>query len=110
MAVLRTGGKCSAKALDKSRRLTVAALLLACLGAAPEPDPQGPVALENQRAGSPGWELQNPAWNHEIEGYAETASCLPGETVRLHVSTSSPQFTVQLYRMGWYGGAGEGRA
>jgi hypothetical protein len=106
MAVLRTGRKCSFKALDKSRHLTVAALLLVCLGAAPEPDPSGPVALENQRAGSPGWELQNPAWNHEIEGYAEVASCLPGETVRLHVSTASPQFTVQVYRMGWYGGAG----
>ena len=80
--------------------------ILACLGAAPVPDPSGPVALENQRAGTPGWELQNPALGHEIEGYAEAASVAPGETVRLHVSSASPRFTVQVYRMGWYGGAG----
>jgi hypothetical protein len=76
------------------------------MGAAPVPDPTGPVALENQRAGTPGWELQNPALGHEIEGYAEETSVLPGETVRLHISSTSPRLTVQVYRMGWYGGAG----
>jgi hypothetical protein len=44
--------------------------------------------------------------SHEIEGYAETAGIEPGETLRLHVSTASPSFTVDVYRMGWYGGAG----
>jgi len=86
--------------------VVLALALLACLGAAPVPDPSGPVALENQRTGTPGWELQNPALGHEIEGYAEATSVGPGETVRLHVSSASPRFTVQVYRMGWYGGAG----
>jgi hypothetical protein len=47
--------------------------------------------------------------SHEIEGYAETASLEPGETLRLHVSSASPTFTVDVYRMGWYGGAGARR-
>jgi len=79
---------------------------MSCAGAVPAPDPVSPIALENQRAGTPGWELQNPALAHEIEGYAEAASVNPGETLRLHVSSSSPRFTVDVYRMGWYGGAG----
>ncbi len=66
----------------------------------------GPVSFENERPGTSGWELQNPAINHEIEGYAEAASVEPGENLRLHVSTSSPRFSVQIYRMGWYGGIG----
>ena len=91
----------------KSRRLTVLALvLLACVAVVPAPDPVSPIALENQRAGTPGWELQNPALAHEIEGYAESASVDPAETLRLHVSSASPRFTVDVYRMGWYGGAG----
>jgi len=65
-----------------------------------------PVALENHRTGTPQWELQNPALAHEIEGYAESASVEPGETLRLHVSSTSPRFTVEVYRMGWYEGAG----
>jgi hypothetical protein len=44
--------------------------------------------------------------SHEIEGYAETASLEPGEILKLHVSSASPSFTVDVYRMGWYGGAG----
>jgi len=107
LAILRSGGKCSAKRLDKSRRVAVVILALAILGAGPpDPGPAGPVALENQRAGTPEWELSNPAVAHEIEGYAETASLDPGETLRLHVSSASPRFTVDVYRMGWYGGAG----
>jgi len=107
LRILRSGGKCSDKSPGKSRSLAILVLaLLPGLAAVPAPDPVGPVALENQRAGSPGWELQNPALGHEIEGYSEATSVAPGETVRLHVSTTSPRFTVQVYRMGWYGGAG----
>src|SRR5689334_3755721 len=107
MGILRSGGKCSDKRWSKSRSLVLLALaLLPGLGAAPVPDPTGPVALENQRAGTPGWELQNPALGHEIEGYSDQTSVLPGETVRLHISSASPRVTVQVYRMGWYGGAG----
>ncbi|RJL33600.1 hypothetical protein D5H75_10310 [Bailinhaonella thermotolerans] len=42
---------------------------------------------------------------HEIEGYADQASVLPGQSFKLLVSTTAPTFTVRAYRMGWYGGA-----
>jgi len=107
MEVLRSGGKCSAKPGPKSRRVAALVLALAAaIAADPAQPPANPVALENQRTGTPDWELGNPALSHEIEGYAETASLEPGETLRLHVSTVSPTFTVDVYRMGWYGGAG----
>ncbi|HXL14576.1 MAG TPA: N,N-dimethylformamidase beta subunit family domain-containing protein, partial [Methylomirabilota bacterium] len=50
--------------------------------------------------------LQNPALAHEIEGYAEATSVEPGETLRLHVSSLSPRYSVEVFRTGWYGGAG----
>jgi hypothetical protein len=68
-----------------------------------------PVSQENQRQGTPEWELANPALAHEIEGYADAVSAEPGETIRLHVSSASPRFSVDVYRMGWYGGAGARR-
>ena len=70
---------------------------------------QSPVSLENQRPGTTPWELGNPAVQHEIEGYAEAASVEPGETLRLHVSSASPRFSVDVFRMGWYGGKGARR-
>jgi hypothetical protein len=39
-----------------------------------------------------------------IEGFADRTSVLPGRPVRLFVSTTSPTFRVQAFRMGWYGG------
>ena len=58
-----------------------------------------PVALQP-------WELDNPATNHEIEGYASAPSVNVGETIQFFVNTASPQYTVAVYRMGWYGGTG----
>jgi len=107
MEVLRSGGKCSAKKDRKSRRVAALGLALAAaVGAGPAQPPSNPVSLENQKPGTPDWELKSPAWSHEIEGYAEAASVEPGGSLRLHVSSASPSFTVNVYRMGWYGGAG----
>jgi hypothetical protein len=39
-----------------------------------------------------------------IEGYANPTSVLPGQHVRLYVSTSAHRFVVRAFRMGWYGG------
>ena len=42
-----------------------------------------------------------------IEGYASEASALPGDTLQFHVSTSpAAPYRIELYRLGWYGGAG----
>ena len=63
----------------------------------------GWVASENSRPGrafriAPGWS--------DIEGYADRASAQCGDSVTIKVSTTSSSYTVDAYRMGWYGGSG----
>ena len=64
------------------------------------------VQLENAKQGSGGWELTNPSLNREIEGYASLTSVNRGGTVHLYVNTGASTYTMDVYRMGWYGGAG----
>ena len=40
-----------------------------------------------------------------IEGWVDRVSVLPGQAVRLYVSTIDRHWQVTAYRMGWYGGA-----
>ncbi|MCX4747141.1 hypothetical protein OG455_16715 [Kitasatospora sp. NBC_01287] len=60
---------------------------------------------ENDKPGNPDWPIGNAGPDRAIEGWADRASVLPGESFGLHVSTTAPGFTVSAYRMGWYGGA-----
>ncbi|WP_052424186.1 N,N-dimethylformamidase beta subunit family domain-containing protein [Nonomuraea candida] len=46
------------------------------------------------------WRITRHASGHEIEGYADQVSVLPGERFRLHVSTTAPRFTARAFRMG----------
>lgn len=71
--------------------------------ARPGPGPSWVVA-ENARPGTPGWMISRRAAHHEIEGYADRVSVLPGEDFRLFVSSSSRSYSVRAFRMGWYGG------
>lgn len=65
-----------------------------------------PVALENARAGTPGW-LGPDATGRAAEVYASVTDALPGDTVGLHVSTEpDSMYRVLIYRLGWYGGVG----
>ncbi len=66
------------------------------------------IAEENARPGDASWVLTNPA-DHEIEGFASATSINRGESLRLYVNTVDPSFTLRIYRMGWYGGAGARR-
>jgi hypothetical protein len=50
--------------------------------------------------------LSNPATNHEIEGYASATSVNAGGQINFYVNTSSSFFTLDVYRIGWYGGLG----
>jgi hypothetical protein len=63
------------------------------------------VQTENAQSGSTDWALTNPATNREIEGYASLTSVNRGNTINFFVSTSGP-YTIDIYRMGWYGGLG----
>ncbi|WP_327093225.1 N,N-dimethylformamidase beta subunit family domain-containing protein [Nonomuraea sp. NBC_01738] len=46
------------------------------------------------------WRITKQGAEHEIEGYADHVSVLPGERFTLKVSTTAPRFTVRAYRMG----------
>lgn len=64
-----------------------------------------PIALENARPGTSDWVLTNPA-DHEVEGYASATGIQRGEPLRLYINSIDPSVTVDVYRMGWYGGTG----
>ncbi len=68
--------------------------------------PLNATALENERQGSVEWEITSPALAREIEGYASRTSINRGDAIDLFVSTLDPSYTIDVFRMGWYGGAG----
>jgi len=64
---------------------------------------------ENQKPGTADWEIARPALNREIEGYASKTSVDGGETIDLYVNTAARHYAIDIFRMGWYGGAGARR-
>lgn len=65
-----------------------------------------PIYLENQNTGTTNWKLVNRA-NGEIAGYASATSVNKGGTLDIKVSLGQAgQFTVDVYRLGYYGGTG----
>jgi len=97
-------------------RLSLAAALLLLLGLgvgastnAATRVAANPIQRENALPGSPDWRLPRaPAG--AVEGYASEVSVLPGQELDLHVSTNPPaRYRVQVYRIGWYAGAGARR-
>ncbi|MGW0803050.1 N,N-dimethylformamidase beta subunit family domain-containing protein [Nonomuraea sp. NPDC002799] len=87
------------------RILVVLALLAAGCAGAPPPavrraaTPAPPVprpAVDVQES----WRITRQGAEHEIEGYADEVSVLPGERFGLHVSTTAPRFSAGAFRMG----------
>ncbi|HEY5017368.1 MAG TPA: N,N-dimethylformamidase beta subunit family domain-containing protein, partial [Streptosporangiaceae bacterium] len=72
----------------------------ATVRATPSPRP----VAENLLPGDPGWWITHQGAPDAILGYAGQASVLPGEPVHLYVSTTSREFQVRAFRMGWYRG------
>jgi hypothetical protein len=68
-----------------------------------------PITRENAKQGSPEWELSNPAYNREIEGYASKTSVARGSTISFYVNTGARSYTIEIFRLGWYNGAGARR-
>ena len=69
-------------------------------------NPTNPIVIENAKPGDPSWELIAPALKGEIEGYASATSINRGQQIIFFVNTADPSYTIQFFRMGWYGGAG----
>jgi hypothetical protein len=86
----------------------------ATLAVASEGGPANRIQAENARAGTRDWMLTgpkiDPATKYRcpwIEGYCSHASIRAGETIQFFVSTNpASKFTLDLYRMGFYGGDG----
>lgn len=72
------------------------------------------IRRENERSGTRDWMLTHtrvdPATKYRcpwIEGYCSKTSVRAGDTIRFHVNTRpASAFTIDLYRMGYYGGEG----
>ena len=70
-------------------------------------DSQNSIVIENLNAGTTDWKITNLATNHEIEAYADATSINAGNSLNLKVSLSSAgQYNLEVYRLGYYGGAG----
>lgn len=83
----------------------------------PQQQPSGPnvIQRENAKGAADGvtrdWEIAdaNYAAAQEIEGYASATSVNRGESISLYVSTIDPEYTIEVFRTGWYGGRGARR-
>lgn len=65
-----------------------------------------PITEENARPGTDRWQTRNSP-TLDIAGYASATSVAAGETLRFFVTSSAdPTFTIEIFRMGWYGGLG----
>jgi hypothetical protein len=66
--------------------------------------PQWSIVSENKLPGTKGWGITHLGAPDAIMGYANRASVLAGTPVDLYVSTTSREFAVKAFRIGWYGG------
>lgn len=73
-----------------------------------------PIVTENTQPGTTGWEIttNTAARGYEVAGYITRPSVLSGSKAPVHVnvkSSESRDYTVEVFRMGWYGGVGARR-
>jgi hypothetical protein len=76
-------------------------------GAATDPCGAGsnPVVCENSQPGTPMSDWYSPNSWGDIEGFPTTTSVSPGGTINFKIS-SPTTYTIEIYRLGWYGGDG----
>jgi hypothetical protein len=58
------------------------------------------IRMENAKRGTAGWRVTKQASN-QIQAYTEEPSINTGEVAHLYVSTSSPSFSIDIYRYGY---------
>ena len=65
------------------------------------------VIVENQKPGTGEWRLTNRSLTSgAIEGFASLTSVPRGGTIQLFVKTAAPSYTIDIFRIGYYGGTG----
>ena len=60
---------------------------------------------ENARPGTTAWKLPSGR-STDIEGYASLTSVNIGDSIQFFVSTTAPQYSIDVYRLGYYRGLG----
>ena len=84
--------------------LLVSALL--CLNPGPAAAANA-IQTENAKPGTTEWRLATRGFaSSAIEGYASLTSVNRGGQIALFVNTADPTYTMDIFRMGYYGGAG----
>ncbi|HEX2415992.1 MAG TPA: N,N-dimethylformamidase beta subunit family domain-containing protein, partial [Thermoleophilaceae bacterium] len=96
--------------------LLLAAVLMAMI--AQPADAQGPgctapayeIVAENCRPGTPAseWDVSGSG-DPNIQGFATDISVDQGQTVRFKINSVTSLYRLDIYRLGWYGGAGARR-
>ncbi|MBL8346456.1 MAG: putative Ig domain-containing protein, partial [Rubrivivax sp.] len=94
-------------------RRTLATSILTLAGALALPaTAQNVIQSENAKSAgvTTAWQIPDASYasNQEIEGYASATSVNRGESISLFVQTKTtdPSYTINVYRIGWYGGSG----
>jgi hypothetical protein len=65
------------------------------------------IVCENSKTGSPSsvWDISG-AGDSTIQGFATDISVNPGGTVSFKINTNAKAYTITIFRVGYYGGAG----
>jgi Fibronectin type III domain len=66
-----------------------------------------PIQVENSQPGDPNWgDFAEPPDPTGISGYGSRISVNHGQSIDFYVTTTASSVTIDVFRMGWYGGAG----
>src|SRR3954451_13383732 len=87
--------------------LICGAIFLALGGGARLGAASNAIQIENAKPGTPGWDdFSSGATQDALSGFASKTSVNHGDSIDFFVTTTAPSFTIDVFRMGWYGGAG----
>ncbi len=94
------------KAVTNTVRATASGVGTVSFTATAQPTPTNPIYVENQKTGTTAWKITNQA-STQIAGYAGATSVNRGGSLPIKVSLAQPgQYTIDVYRLGYYGGTG----
>src|SRR6266516_5028978 len=66
-----------------------------------------PIQIENSKAGTQGWnDFSADLAPDTLSGFGSKISVNHGDSIDFYVTTTAPSFTINIYRTGYYGGAG----
>lgn len=66
-----------------------------------------PIQAENQKSGTPGWnDFSADLSPDTLSGFGSQISVNHGQSIDFYVTTTAPSLTIDIYRTGYYGGAG----